>query len=421
MPRRGQVKEKPEDRLVDRVGLGVLAAQFPDALVDRVVAETGRRERRTRDLPAALTLRYVVALALFPSDGYDEVMRQVKVADDWLSDKAGPVKVPATTAITKARDRLGVEPVKLLFERTAVPMALPRRTVGAFYRGWRVCTVDGTTLLVPDTDENAAAFGKPGNDQGEGALPQVRVLGLVECGTRALLGAGFGGTGGSKAASEQALFPDLLGALRPGMLVLADRNFLGFELFAKAAATGADLLWRAKSDRRLPIDTELADGSYLSHLVEPGTRDKGRKITVRVVEYTLDRDPDSPLPAGKKETYRLVTTILDPDAAPATDLAALYSDRWEVETLLDEIKVHQQDGRLVLRSRAPDRVEQEVWGVLLLHRALRKLIHDTALVEGIDPDRLSFTHTVTIVRRQVVRRAIFPPPPDGPDPGRGDH
>ncbi|WP_198541399.1 transposase domain-containing protein, partial [Parafrankia soli] len=130
MPRRGQVKEKPEDRLVDRVGLGVLAAQFPDALVDRVVAETGRRERRTRDLPAALTLRYVVALALFPSDGYDEVMRQVKVADDWLSDKAGPVKVPATTAITKARDRLGVEPVKLLFERTAVPMALPRRTVG---------------------------------------------------------------------------------------------------------------------------------------------------------------------------------------------------------------------------------------------------------------------------------------------------
>ncbi|MEX5638060.1 IS4 family transposase [Parafrankia sp. FMc2] len=422
MPRRGQVKEKAGDRLVDRVGLGVLAAQFPDVLVDRVVAEAGRRERRTRDLPAALMVRYVVALALFPSDGYDEVMRQVKLADDWLSGSAGPVKVPATTAITKARDRLGPEPVKLLFEQAAVPMALPRRTVGAFYRRWRVCAVDGTTLLVPDTDENAAAFGKPGNDQGEGALPQVRLLGLVECGTRALLAAGFGGTGGSKAASEQALAPGLLSALRPGMLLLADRNFLGFALFAKAAATGADLLWRAKKDRRLPVDAELADGSYLSHLAEPGTRGKGRKITVRVVEYTLDRDPDTadPLPASRKETYRLVTTILDPATAPAAELAALYSDRWEVETLLDEIKVHQQDGRLVLRSRTPDRVEQEVWGILTLHRALRKLIHDTALVEGIDPDRLSFTHTVTIVRRQVVRRALFPPPADGPCPGRGD-
>lgn len=289
--------------MVDRVGLGVLAAQFPGALVDRVVAETGRREKRVRDLPAALMVRYVVALALFPSDGYDEVMRQVKVADDWLSDRAGSVKVPATTAITKARDRLGVAPVRLLFERTAVAMALPGRTVGAFYRGWRVCAVDGTTLLVPDTDENAAAFGKPGNDSGEGALPQVRVLGLVECGTRALLGAGFGGTGGSKMASEQALFGDLLPALRPGLLVLADRNFLGFELFEKTAATGADLLWQVKKDRGLPVDAELADGSYLSHLVEPGTRGKGRTIPVRVVEYTLDRDPGTgehkgDLPAG---------------------------------------------------------------------------------------------------------------------------
>ena len=126
------------------------------------------------------------------------------------------------------------------------------------------------------------------------------------------------------------------------------------------------------------------------------------------------------MPAAKKETYRLVTTILDPAAAPAGELAALYSDRWEIEILLDEIKIHQQAGRLVLRSRSPDRVEQELWGILALHRALRKLIHDTALVEGINPDRLSFTHTVTIVRRQVVRRAIFPPPADGPDPRGGD-
>jgi hypothetical protein len=415
------VKERRGDRLVDRVGLGVLAAAFPDVLVEEVICQTGRRERRSRDLPAALMVRYVIALALFPSDGYDEVMRQVKVAEDWLAAGAGRVKVPATTAITSARDRLGVEPVKLLFERTAVPMAVRGRTLGAFYRAWRVCAVDGTMLLVADTPQNAAAFGKPGNDQGEGALPQIRVLGLAECGTRALLAAAFGGTGGSKAASEQALMPELLAGFAPGMLVLADRNFCGFEMVGACAATGADLLWRVKADRRLPVDEALADGSYLSHLVEPATKGKGRKITVRVIEYTLDRDPRTgkALPASKKETYRLITTILHPDQAPAAELAALYAERWEEENLLKEIKIHQQDARLVLRSRSPDRVEQEVWGILALHRALRGIIHDAALENGIDPDRLSFTHAVTIVRRQVVRRAVFPPAPAGPNPRHG--
>lgn len=405
------MKAKTGDRLVDRVGLGVLASQFPNVVIERVIEETGKREQRSRDLPAALMVRYVLALALFPSDGYDEVMRQVQLADDWLADGRGVVKVPATTAITSARDRLGVEPVKLLFTRTAVPMAVADRTIGGFYRRWRVCAIDGTTLLAPDTKENAAAFGKPGNDRGEGALPQVRVLGLVECGTRALLAAGFGGTGGTKAASEQALAPELLGAFRPGMLVLADRNFLGFDMVEKCVATRADLVWRAKSSHRLPVVEELAEGSYLSYLSQPGTRGRGRRIPVRVIECTLDRDPDTgrPLPASKGETYRLATTILDPANAPAEELAALCCERWEHETLLDEIKVHQQDNRLVLRSRTPERVEQEVWGILALRRALRKLIHDAAVTEGLDPDRLSFAHTVKVARRQVVRRAVFPP------------
>jgi transposase IS4-like protein/DDE family transposase len=409
--------------LVDRVGLGVLVSQFPDALVSEVIEETGRGERRSRDLPAVLMARYVMALALFPSDGYDEVMRQVKLADDWLSERAGPVKVPSTTAISSARDRLGVEPVKRLFERTAVPMAVRGKTRGAFYRGWRTCAFDGTAVLLPDTCENAKAYGKPGNDQGEGALPKMRVLGLAECGTRALLAAGFGGTGGSKAASEQKLLKGLLPAFAPGMLVLADRNFLGYRQWEAAAATGADLLWRAKTDRNLPVDEPMDDGSYLSHLTEPGRKRDAATITVRVIEYTLDRDPETgrPLGPGEKETYRLVTTILDPAAAPAEELAALYSERWEAETLFDEIKIHQQDARLVLRSRTPERVEQEVWGILALHRALRTLIHDAALATDIDPDRISFTHAVKVVRRQVVRRAVFPPPQDGPHTQGRDH
>lgn len=417
------MKERPGDRLVDRVGLGVLAAQFPNALVSEVIEETGRREQRSRDLPAALMARYVIALALFPSDGYDEVMRQVKLAEDWLSGDAGAVRVPSTTAISSARDRLGVEPVRRLFERTAVPMAVRGKTVGAFYRGWRVCAFDGTTLLLPDTPGNARAYGKPGNDRGEGALPQMRVLGLAECGTRALLAAGFGGTGGSKAASEQKLLAGLLPAFQRGMLVLADRNFLGYDQWKAAAATGADLLWRAKTDRRLPVEQPLDDGSYLSHLRDSKAKGKGGAIKVRVIEYTLDRDPDTGRPLGpaKKETYRLITTILDPAAAPAEELAALYSERWESETLFDEVKIHQQDARLVLRSRTPERVEQEVWGILALHRALRSLIHDAARTAEVDPDRISFTHAVKVVRRQVVRRAIFPPPHDGPHPQSRDH
>lgn len=404
MARVGQVTSGGGSRLVDCVGLGVLAAQFPDDVVEAVVDECGRREQRVRDLPSVLMVRYVMALALFPSLGYEEVMRQVKVAGDWLGDGGvGEVKVPATTAVSKARDRLGVEPLRVLFERTAVPLALggTAPAVG-FYRQWRVCAVDGTTLAVPDSDQNAAEFGKPGNDKGAGALPQVRVLGLVECGTRALLGARLGATVGTKAASEQALTRDLLQCFTPGMVVLADRNFLGFNLWKKAQATGADLVWRAKKDRRLPVTEAYEDGSYLSHLVQPGTKGRGEKIVVRVVEYTLDA-PTTP------ETYRLVTTITDPTQAPAHELAELYAHRWEAETLLDEIKTHQQDKRVVLRSRTPERVKQELWAILLLHRALRTLIYHAASHHHHDPGRLSFTHTVTIIRRQVTRQAVFPP------------
>lgn len=410
MPRPGQLKAEAGDRLVDRVGLGVLATEFPDSLIEDVIEESGSREQRLRDLPAALMVRYVIALSLFPSDGYHDVMKQVKLAEEWLDDSADEVKIPATTAITKARDRLGAAPMKLLFDKTATPIGNDG-TPGCFYRQWRVCAMDGTALLVPDTPENAKAFGKPGNDKGEGALPQIRVLGLVECGSRSLFGAGFGGTGGSKSASEQALVKDLLPKLGRGQLLLADRNFLGFEMFNTCSTTGADLLWRTKTDRNLPVDKELPDGSYLSHLMEPKTNRKGKKIEVRVIEYTLSHDSKTgvKLPDVKQETYRLVTTILDPNAAPAAELGALYAERWENENLFDEIKIHQQDARLVLRSRTPERVEQEVWGILLLHRALRKIIYNAAVTKGLDPDRVSFTNTVKVVRRQVVRRAVFPP------------
>ena len=354
------MKVRSGDRLTDRVGIGVLTRSFPPALVDEVVAGADRTEQRSRLLPARMVVYYVIALALFASDGYEEVMRRLVNGLAWSARWRGTWKVPSSPAISKARARLGPQVLAALFDRVCVPVA-QAGTAGAFYRSWRVVAVDGTTLDAPDESANTARFGKPSAGASKGPFPQVRVVAAAECGTHAVFAAAMDGV----AIGEQALLRRLLGKLDPAMLVIADRNFLGFHLWETVAATGADLLWRAKSDTRLPVDEELDDGSYRSHLVEPDTRGRGRQIPVRVIEYTLQAgESEHPHRAG--EVYRLVTTILDPDAAPAEDLAGLYAQRWEIESVFDEIKTHQQDSRPVLRSRDPDGVIQEIWGILLV-------------------------------------------------------
>jgi hypothetical protein len=381
-------------------------------LVDEVVAGQERTEQRSRLLPARLVVYYVMALALFASDGYEEVMRQLVAGLAWTTRWRGTWQVPSSPAISKARTRLGPAVLAALFDRVCVPVATPD-TAGAFYRSWRLVAVDGTTFDAPDEAANTARFGKPSNDQGNGAFPQVRVVALAECGTHAVFAAAMAGI----TTGEQDLFHRLLGKIGPGMLVLADRNFLGHQLWGAVAATGADLLWRAKSDTRLPVVTELADGSYLSHLAAPGTRGRGQRITVRVIEYTL-KASESAHPHQAGEVYRLVTTILDPDAAPAEDLAAAYAQRWEIESVFDEIKTHQLQSRPVLRSRDPDGIEQEIWGILLVHHAIRDLIALSAHDAGIDPDRVSFTRALRAARRQVTDQAGLSPLPATPRPAR---
>lgn len=396
--------------MTDRVGIGVLTRSFPPALVDEVVAAAGRTEQRSRLLPARLVVYYVIALALFASDAYEEVMRRLVAGLAWTTRGRGNWQVPSSPAISKARARLGPAVLAALFDRVAVAVAT-EATAGAFYRDWRLVAVDGSSLDAPDEPGNVERFGKPSNDQGKGAFPQVRLVALAECGTHAIFGAAMGGV----SVGEQDLLRRLLGKLAAGMLVIADRNFLGFTLWRECAATGADLLWRAKSDTRLPVVEELADGSYLSYLVAPGTRGRGKRITVRVIEYTLQaRESEHPHKAG--EVYRLVTTILDPEAAPAEDLAEAYAQRWEIESVFDEIKTHQQDARPVLRSRDPDGVEQEIWGILLLHHALRDLIHTSARDAGIDPDRVSFIRALRAARRLGDGAGLSPLPATPGDP-----
>jgi hypothetical protein len=404
MPRAGQVKPPVVERLSDRITIGVLTATIPPALVDRVVAETGRTERRHRLLPARVVVYLVLALALFSGQAYEEVARLLTEGLAWARRWRGGWQVPTTKAITRARQRLGAEVVRRLFVEVARPLAT-RGTQGAWYRGWRVLAIDGTTLDVPDSPANQAAFGRPSTHRGERtAFPQVRLLALAECGTHAIIAAVLG----PLAKGETTLAPSLFGWLGRGVLLLADRGFVGVDLWRAAAATGAQLLWRAKTNQVLPVDRQLADGSYLSRIY--AARDQRAKrdpIVVRVVEYTLGKDPGRQQRPGP---YRLLTTVLDAEQAPAVELAALYHQRWEFETALDELRVHQRGPGVVLRSRSPELVEQEVWGMLLVHHAIRVLMHQAALHGEVDPDRLSFVRSLRVVRRQTTsgRAALSP-------------
>jgi hypothetical protein len=350
---------------------------------------------------------YVLGLALFSQASYEEVMRNLVEGLSWSSGWAQSWNVPTKAALFKARSRLGWEPLKALFEAVAAPLATPE-TKGAWYRHWRLMSIDGTGVDLADTPENVAEFGRPGSYRGEGqaAFPQLRLVGLGECGTHALVAA----TSGAYSKGETTLARDLLGSLRPGMLLLADRNFYSYDLWNEARATGADLLWRTKSIHNLPVDRVLPDGSYLSHLHQVRNYHRYKTdVIVRVIEYRLE---DSGRPQSES-AYRLLTTIVDSDTAPAGELAGLYPQRWEFESILDELKTHQRGPRVVLRSKMPDGVVQELYGYLCVHYAIRWLMHTVAIEADTDPDRLSFTRSLRVARRTTASHPGFSPSSPG--------
>jgi hypothetical protein len=295
---------------------------------------------------------------------------------------------------------LGAEPVKALYELVVIPIA-ERPTKGAWYRDWRLISLDGSTLDVADTAENEEAYGRPGASRGASAFPKIRFVGLLENGTHVLWGAQMA----PYATDEITLARQIVPALRPGMLCLADRFFPSYQLWQAAAQTGADLLWRTRQNARLDVDRRLADGSYLSRLYASTSdrRQQRQAIVVRAIDYRLQDVPDA------EPVYRLITTILDPEQAPAPELAALYHERWEIETALDELKTHLRGAQIVLRSKTPELVKQEFYGLLMAHFAIRGLMHEAALRADEDPDRLSFLHAVRVVQRRLPRFAALPP------------
>jgi transposase IS4-like protein/DDE family transposase len=386
-------------RLSDHISLGVIAKTFPLEEVRQVLAETGKAGERERDLPAHVMVYYAIALALDMTASTREVLRCLLEGLRWLWG-AEAVRVAGKSGISQARTRLGEAPLRQLYERVVRPIATPA-SKGARYRAWRLVSLDGSCLDVADTAANGVAFGRPGASRGESAFPQLRFVALVENGTHVLFGARLGGF----EEGETTLARDALPALRPGMLCLADRQFFGHALWQEAAATGADLLWRVKRNVRLPRETVLGDGSYLTTIYpsEKNRRHRAEGVRVRVIEYRLEGIADA------EPLYRLVTTILDPAQAPAADLAALYHERWEIEGALAELKTHLRGAGVVLRSKTPALVRQEFWGLLLAHFAVRGLMHEAALRADEDPDRLSFLHAVRVVRRKLPLFAALPP------------
>jgi len=404
-------------RLTDRISLGVLAEVFPRDVIEDILTETGRREQRSRLLPAHVMVRFCQAMCLFFDDDYEEVMRKLvgslKSVGSWRDEWT----VPSTSAITQARQRLGADPLRVLFEKTAVPVA-GRGTKGAWLGSRRLMALDGFMVEVPDTDGNAGEFGRMSNGKKASAFPQALAVVLGECGSHGITGVAIGPCN----SHERELAKELMSRLERDMLVIADRNFYSFDLWEEFRRTGADLLWRVNANLGLPVLRWLPDGSYLSvvchskirgrrrsellHCAGEGAEiDPGNAQLVRVVEYGIpDREGN-----GTSEVICVITSILDPAEATAEELAAAYHERWECENLIDEVKTHQRGPARVLRSKSPEMARQEIWALLLTHYGIRRLMCNAADELGEDPDRLSFMRSLRVIRRHVTGQADFSP------------
>ncbi len=380
--------------------MGLLTKVFPAEVVDAVIAACGRTEKRRRSLPARSMAYFAMGMAMHSEGSYEDVLALISDGLAWAHRDQRSGKLANKAAISHARDRLGPEPMALLFSRVAGPLAV-KDTPGCWLAGRRLVAIDGTCLDLPDTPANDAHFGRPGVMKGErSAFPQARVVALAECGTHAM----FDAVIGPYTTSENAASVELLGRLEPGMLCLADRGFYRFTAWENACGTGADLLWRVKDNLKLEPVQDLPDGSWTAEVFDSVADQRGRRpVRVRVVSYTIEdgREPTGP--------YRLITTLLDHNEAPATQLAAAYAQRWEIETSFDELKTHQRGPRTVLRSKSPKLVTQEIWGHLCAHYAIRTLMLDAAQASGRDPDRVSFVAALRISRRSIAQQGAFPP------------
>jgi Insertion element 4 transposase N-terminal/Transposase DDE domain len=424
-------------RLADHLSASLLARVYPPLMIEGILRDTGVESKRHRTLPMLTMSYYCVALSLYPECAYEAVFEALAEGLQWaqggrLRLGAGAVTTVSKSSVSAARTKLGVAPLKQLHARACVALADPVTQPEAFYAGLRLVALDGSHFELPDEPDNVRAFGRPGSRTGVAAYPQAQCAALVECTTHAILAAEIG----AYRAAEWSVCEPLLPHLNASMLCLADRGFSGAEQWRQARATGAQLLWRVKGNRILPVVKALSDGSYLSVIYPPRDalgrivrhhKNRTDGITVRVVEYSL---PDSALGgnergngfannagskvAGKKRAapvtcYRLITSLLDPIEAPALELAAVYHERWEIEATFDELKTHLIDRRRCFRSKTAEGVRQEFYGWVLAHYAVCWLMHHAASHERVRTRSLSFTGNLRLIRLTQPLSGAFPP------------
>jgi hypothetical protein len=413
----------------DQVSFGVLVTAVSRDVVDDAVAVCGVGAKRSDGkLPPHVVAYLTMGLCLFAEDDYEEVATKVTGSLDRWGCWNASWSVPTSSAITQARKRLGRNVFPEIFERTCGPvageaspvagLAALGRARGAWLRGWRLLAIDGFDVDVPDTADNAAEFGYAGSGDNRSAYPKARVVALAECGTHAFVAAAVD----AYAVGEKTLANRLYPRLRQDELLTADRNFYSFDAWELAARTGAALVWRAPTQLRLPVAKVLSDGTFLSVLVNPKLRGARRERViaaaqtgeeldpadghlVRVIEYDV---PDR-VGNGTGELIVLLSTITNPAEGHADELADVYHQRWEEETSNDQLKTHLRGPGRVLRSRLPDLVHQEIWAWLIVHHAIAALITRAAEAADLDPDRISFTKTLRLVRRTATGTADIPP------------
>jgi hypothetical protein len=359
--------------------LGELTRIVPFEMVDAVLASTRTVQARVRALPSRVVVYLLLAGALFAELGYGQV---------WARMTAGlagvPVADPASSALAAARRRIGIKPLRALFDLIKGPAAGAAR-----WRGLLVCAIDGTSMFVPDTRENLCVYSRGGGGNGPSGYPMLRLLTVVACGTRTVIDA----VSGTDRIGETTYAPRLLGCLHKGMLLLADRNFAVAALIDQIADTEADLLIRCKNGRKLPETGRCGDNSWLTRI---GT------TTVRVIAATvLVQQAGGP---RRTERYLLITTLTNEKRYPATELVALYHRRWEIETSYLELKSTILGGR-VLRARTPDGIAQEIYALLVTYQALRIAMSDATATTATIPDRASFSIALNTARDQLILAA----------------
>lgn len=378
-----------ESKFIDELTLEAIGRAVPISEVRGAIQETGTQEIRERKLHMVAIVFLVIAMGIYSHLSMGDVMRKLAQGLRFVWHDPSH-RLPKDSALTYRRYQLGARPLVRLFHLVCRPMTTPE-TLGAFLLGLRVMAIDGTVEDVPDTPENAAVFGRQHGSRGDSAFPQVQGVYLSECGSHAIVDAGFW----PYRVSERRGGFRMLRSVEAGMLVTWDRGFHDYDMIARTQERGAHVLSRLPSSVKPQQIRTLPDGSHLAHLLPSDyqRRKKGEHLLVRVVEYTII-DPALP---GFGETHRLITTLLDPEIYPALDLVYAYHERWEIEVVIDEVDTHQRLAGRPLRSLKPIGVIQELYGLLIAHYAIRFLMHEAALQSALDPDRLSFVHALRVI------------------------